>query len=52
MLSPIFLRAGLTALALGIGLVAAAAPLPDMRDTLIEKSRLLRESRDRVRDLA
>lgn len=48
MLSPTFLRAGLTALALGTGLAATAAPLPDMPDTLIEKSRLVRESRDRV----
>lgn len=53
MRSPSFLRAGLTALvALGTGLAATAAPLPDMPDTLIEKSRLLRESRDRVWDPA
>ncbi len=47
-----FTRAGLTALALGSGLAATGAPLPDMPDTLIEKSRLLRESRDRVWDPA
>lgn len=47
-----FTRAGLTALALGSGLTATAAPLPDMPETLIEKSRLLRDSRDRVWDPA
>lgn len=52
MVSPSYLRAGLTALALGSGLVVTAAPLPDMPDTLIEKSRLVRESRDRVWDPA
>lgn len=52
MVSPSYLRAGLTALALGIALAATAAPLPDMPDTLIEKSRLVRESRDRVWDPA
>ncbi|MBB6558772.1 hypothetical protein HNP48_001436 [Acidovorax soli] len=49
---PTFLRTGLTALALGACLAATAAPLPDMPDTLIEKSRLVRESRDRVWDPA
>lgn len=47
-----FTRAGLTALALCSGLAATGAPLPDMPDTLIEKSRLVRESRDRVWDPA
>lgn len=49
-----FLANGLAALALWCTLsgVATAAPLPDTPDTLLEQSRLQRETRDRVWDPA